>query len=118
MSLKSTINYSYHRDFYSLMMIAFGRSFSNRPHYKHVTEMYRQNKWCPTSINQNFTVDREIFASFIFTSSVVKSTVRLVECNLSVMYANLVVTIGFLSVILISNIRTSFVYYRFKQYFL
>lgn len=117
MSLKSTINYSYHRDFYSLMMIAFGRSFSNKPYYKHVTEMYRQNKWCPTSINQNFTVDREIFASFIFTSSVVKSTVRLVECNLSVMYANLVVTIGFLSVILISNIRTSFVYYRFKQYF-
>lgn len=117
MSLKSTINYSYHRDFYSLMMIAFGRSFSNKPYYKHVTEMYRQHKWCPTSINQNFTVDREIFASFIFTSSVVKSTVRLVECNLSVMYANLVVTIGFLSVILISNIRTSFVYYRFKQYF-
>lgn len=113
MSLKSTINYSYHRDFYSLMMIAFGRSFSNKPRYKHVTEMYRQNKWCPTSINQTFTVDREIFASFIFTSSVVKSTVRLVECNLSVMYANLVVTIGFLSVILISNFRTSFVYYIF-----
>lgn len=117
MSLKSTINYSYHRDFHSLMMIAFGRSFRNKPHYKQVTEMYRQNKWCPTSINQNFTVDREIFASFIFTSSVVRSKLRMVECKQSVMYANLVVTIGFLSVILISNIRTSFVYYRFKQYF-
>lgn len=87
MSLKSTINYSYHRDFYSLMMIAFGRSFSNKPHYKHVTEMYRQNKWCPTSINQNFTVDREIFASFIFTSSVVRSKSKMVECKQSVTYA-------------------------------
>lgn len=87
MSLKSTINYSYHRDFYSLMMIAFGRSFSNKPRYKHVTEMYRQNKWCPTSINQNFTVDREIFASFIFTSSVVRSKLKMVECKQSVKYA-------------------------------
>lgn len=87
MSLKSTINYSYHRDFYSLMMIAFGRSFRNKPHYKHVTEMYRQNKWCPTSINQNFTVDREIFASFIFTSSVVRSKLKMVECKQSVTFA-------------------------------
>lgn len=87
MSLKSTINYSYHRDFHSLMMIAFGQSFSNKPYYKHVTEMYRQNEWCPTSINQNFTVDREIFASFIFTSSVVRSKLKMVECKQNVTYA-------------------------------